>query len=393
MVERSRDRAAARGLDFARPATRCCRHDDPRGVVARDAAPRADARGVGRRTDRGHRGARSGSTGSSRPWPATTWSTRRRTTTTSSLRVHDPAYVEHLRTIHAEWSRGPYDDLVGQDRVVPYVFPTPAMTQGMPPTRGRGDARPGRAVRLRHDDPGRARHLGGGPRRRRLRPDRRRPRHRSSPVERSRDPRRTPSADRPATTSPARGTAAPATSTTPPSPRRRCSTPATPGSRSSTSTPTTATARRRSSGTASDVLYASTHVDPGAGWFPHYFGHARETGAGTGTGATLNLPAARGHARRRLARRGRAPGRVRRRRDALVVSLGVDAAADDPESPLLVTADGYDAAGRLLGSLGCRRWSSRRAATTCPASVASSRPTSTDTTLADGSAATAGEGC
>jgi acetoin utilization deacetylase AcuC-like enzyme len=38
--------------------------------------------------------------------------------------------------------------------------------------------------------------------------------------------------------------------------------------------------------------------------------------------------------------------------DALVVSLGVDAAADDPESPLRVTADGYAAAGRLLGSLG-----------------------------------------
>ena len=38
--------------------------------------------------------------------------------------------------------------------------------------------------------------------------------------------------------------------------------------------------------------------------------------------------------------------------DALVVSLGVDAAADDPESPLQVTADGYAAAGALLGSLG-----------------------------------------
>jgi acetoin utilization deacetylase AcuC-like enzyme len=35
-----------------------------------------------------------------------------------------------------------------------------------------------------------------------------------------------------------------------------------------------------------------------------------------------------------------------------VVSLGVDAAADDPESPLLVPADGYHAAGRLLGGLG-----------------------------------------
>ena len=30
----------------------------------------------------------------------------------------------------------------------------------------------------------------------------------------------------------------------------------------------------------SDVLYGSVHVDPAAGWFPHVFGHATETGAG-----------------------------------------------------------------------------------------------------------------
>jgi acetoin utilization deacetylase AcuC-like enzyme len=44
---------------------------------------------------------------------------------------------------------------------------------------------------------------------------------------------------------------------------------------------------------------------------------------------------------------------VRRRgADAIVVSLGVDAAAADPESPLLVTAEGYRAAGELIGALG-----------------------------------------
>jgi acetoin utilization deacetylase AcuC-like enzyme len=37
--------------------------------------------------------------------------------------------------------------------------------------------------------------------------------------------------------------------------------------------------------------------------------------------------------------------------EALVVSLGVDAAADDPESPLEVTLDGYRAAGQALASL------------------------------------------
>src|SRR4029079_14351395 len=35
-------------------------------------------------------------------------------------RVHAPAFVDHLRTIHVEWMAGPYDDLVGQDSVVPY---------------------------------------------------------------------------------------------------------------------------------------------------------------------------------------------------------------------------------------------------------------------------------
>ena len=37
---------------------------------------------------------------------------------------------------------------------------------------------------------------------------------------------------------------------------------------------------------------------------------------------------------------------------ARVVSLGVDAAADDPESPLEITQSGYFRAGELLGALG-----------------------------------------
>ena len=59
----------------------------------------------------------------------------------------------------------------------------------------------------------------------------------------------------------------------------------------------------------------------------------------------------------------RRPTRTRKA-DAVVVAVGtpaakttppafgLDAAADDPESPLLVSADGYRAAGRLLGELG-----------------------------------------
>ena len=43
-----------------------------------------------------------------------------------------------------------------------------------------------------------------------------------------------------------------------------------------------------------DVLTGSVHVDPGAGWFPHYLGFAGETGAGEGEGANRNLPLAPG---------------------------------------------------------------------------------------------------
>ena len=89
-----------------------------------------------------------------------------------------------------------------------------------------------------------------------------------------------------------------------------------------------------------DVLYGSVHVDPAAGWFPHVLGYADETGVGAGEGATRNLPLPEGtgdepwlDAVADLAAVGRRVGC-----DALVVSLGVDAAADDPESPLQVTA-------------------------------------------------------
>jgi acetoin utilization deacetylase AcuC-like enzyme len=101
-----------------------------------------------------------------------------------------------------------------------------------------------------------------------------------------------------------------------------------------------------------DVRYGSLHVDPGAGWFPHWFGHAHETGSGDGAGATRNLPLPEGTGDDPWLEAVRALAEFAADADALVVSLGVDAAADDPESPLQVTADGYAAAGRLLGSLG-----------------------------------------
>jgi acetoin utilization deacetylase AcuC-like enzyme len=103
-----------------------------------------------------------------------------------------------------------------------------------------------------------------------------------------------------------------------------------------------------------DVYYGSVHVDPGAGWFPHYMGFADERGARAGQGANRNVPLAPGAgddawlaAVAQLCEEATAHGA-----EAIVLSLGVDAAATDPESPLQVTADGYHAAGELIGALG-----------------------------------------
>ena len=103
-----------------------------------------------------------------------------------------------------------------------------------------------------------------------------------------------------------------------------------------------------------DVFYGSLHVDPGAGWFPHYAGYRDESGRGDGAGTTLNLPLPEGTPDDDwLAALDQIVAAVRDfGADGLVVSLGVDAAVDDPESPLRVTHDGYRSAGLRLGRLG-----------------------------------------
>ena len=242
------------------------------------------------------------------------------------------------------WRQGPYEDLVGQDRVVPYLFPTPAMTAGLP-------ARPAVAV---HADAGRFAYD-------------------------------TMTLVGPGTWEAARAavdcalTAAELVLAGEPLAYALCRPPghhATPagfgGSCYLNNAAVAAEALRadghervavidldahQGNGTAAifydraDVLYGSVHVDPGAGWFPHVVGYADETGTGAGEGGTRNLPLPEGtgdepwlEAVADLADWVVAAGCT-----ALVVSLGVDAAADDPESPLLVTADGYRAAGSLLG--------------------------------------------
>jgi acetoin utilization deacetylase AcuC-like enzyme len=98
-----------------------------------------------------------------------------------------------------------------------------------------------------------------------------------------------------------------------------------------------------------DVLTASVHVDPGAGWFPHFLGFADEVGV-----ANLNLPLAPGSGDVSwLAAVGRLTATADEHgAEALVVALGVDAADGDPNSPLAVTEPAYREAGRLLGQLG-----------------------------------------
>src|SRR3984885_7025730 len=84
-----------------------------------------------------------------------------------------------------------------------------------------------------------------------------------------------------------------------------------------------------------DVWYGSLHVDPGAGWFPHYAGYPDERGTGPGAGFTRNVPLPPGTgddgwlgALGELCAEAAACSP-----DAVVVCLGLDAAAGAPESP------------------------------------------------------------
>jgi acetoin utilization deacetylase AcuC-like enzyme len=103
-----------------------------------------------------------------------------------------------------------------------------------------------------------------------------------------------------------------------------------------------------------DVVYSSVHVDPGEGWFPHFLGYAEEIGSGDGAGFNLNQPVPPGSGDEVWWAaldavinfvEVHAP-------EALIVSLGVDAAISDSESPLEITKKGYEGAGNRIASLG-----------------------------------------
>ena len=261
--------------------------------------------------------------------------------------VHDPALLDFLATAHGHWLAGGYVEEVGQERVVPYVFPTDAMTAGMPtrlPT-----ALHGLAGQFGYDT---MTLIGPGT---------------WSAAVAAADCALT------ATDLVLAGSTSAYALSRPPGHH------ATPGGYGGSCYLNNAALAAQAlvdggrervavldldahhgNGTQAifwergDVLYGSLHVDPAAGWFPHWVGHADETGAGPGLGATRNLPLPEGTGDRAWLERvdDLADWVTAAGCDALVVSLGVDAAADDPESPLQVTADGYAAAGRRVGGLG-----------------------------------------
>jgi acetoin utilization deacetylase AcuC-like enzyme len=101
-----------------------------------------------------------------------------------------------------------------------------------------------------------------------------------------------------------------------------------------------------------DVLYVSLHGDPNRA-YPYFTGFAAETGAGSGAGATLNVPLPAGcdDARFLLELEHALDAVAAFAPELLVVSLGVDTVADDPLSDLAVTPAAMSATGRRVGAL------------------------------------------
>ena len=262
------------------------------------------------------------------------------------LRVHDPRLVEHLRTVYDRWVAAGFLDEPGQDRVVPYLMPTPGMLDGLPEREP--VAVHAAAGRWCYD---------------------------------------TMTLVGPGTWESARGAidvtqsavdlvvaGAPLAYALVRPPGHHVTRSAYGGSCYLNNAGVAAQALRdaghervaivdidahHGNGTQAlfydraDVLYASLHVDPGAGWVPHYAGFADETGRDAGAGANLNLPLAPGtgdvvwlESIDRIAEAVQTLGAT-----ALVVSLGVDAAAADPESPLQVSHAAYESGCARLAAL------------------------------------------
>jgi len=103
-----------------------------------------------------------------------------------------------------------------------------------------------------------------------------------------------------------------------------------------------------------DVVYTSIHIDPGEGWFPHWCGFADERGSGIGEGSNRNFPLRPGSGDEIFvdAVAAAADLVIEKGCELLVVSLGVDSGATDPNSPLLVSTSGFGRVGTLLAEAG-----------------------------------------
>jgi acetoin utilization deacetylase AcuC-like enzyme len=264
------------------------------------------------------------------------------------LALHDPELLHHLETVYDEWIASGIPDEVGQDRVVPYVFPLPGLIGSLPVRRP--TAVHGRAGRWCYDT---MTLVGPG----------------TWTAARAAVDAAQTAADLVGS-----GSLRSAYALCRP-PGHHASHDGFGGSCYLNNAAAAAETLRRAghervavidvdahhgNGTQaifferSDVLYASLHVDPGAGWFPHYVGFADETGAGAGAGATRNLPLPPGTTDPAwLAGVDQlCEAAIEHGSTALVVSLGVDAADHDPESPLRISTQGYAYAGELLAALG-----------------------------------------
>ena len=101
-----------------------------------------------------------------------------------------------------------------------------------------------------------------------------------------------------------------------------------------------------------DVQFVSIHTDP-TNYYPFFSGYADEYGAGEGEGCNLNLPIAPGSGDAEyLDALDDALEAIRAHRsEGLVVSVGFDAHERDPLSVLKVTNDGYRRIGDAIASL------------------------------------------
>lgn len=104
--------------------------------------------------------------------------------------------------------------------------------------------------------------------------------------------------------------------------------------------------------TRDDVLFASLHGDP-MDAFPHFLGHAEETGTGAGTGFTINYPMPPGTTFEtwRAALKDALARIADYKPDHLIISLGVDTFETDPISFFKLTSEDFTTYGADIAAL------------------------------------------